>query len=710
MARARTSARRLESDVCSVARWRLVLGLLLTRVALTRSQASQTQSASRSPTQTTSTPALVVGNLITVQVQVASKTATAATAVSFVELNTSGVTVRTLAVPSTGASACTLSALASKDQPEGKLFASADYSAFSFACYMAAAGTSSVSTSSSVTRAGAVSVGVNPAAVWPPVTSSQFASQNVYGAAMFDSATDSYYMHGVTGSNAWDVINVGPTGSGTTSVYGTTGSPYPFYAFVIYASTLYASTSTRGIVRIGTTGALPTTSGATVTPVGTTVGGSAETLTSFHFQNSTWLWACTIGGNAGQGVARYILSAPGGTFTNPYTSSGTWQWFASDCLDITGQIEPSGLYFLYWVSPATSGTNTLVYRMGATAGAAATAIATSTFQFRGIKVVGAPVMSLVTPSQAPTPSSSPSSSQALTPSSSQTPSQAPTPSSSRTATSTMTPSVSATWTATPSRTPSPQLGGYIITTVVGVGGVAGATGGGGVPTAALFYGTDGMTYAAGIYFVVDRSGNTVRSVVSGVLATVAGTLGAAASYGGDGNPATAATVRLSAPSGVAGNATRGLLWIADSGNNCVRAVTLGGGVISTFAGSGGGGGSFCGDGGQATSACLSGPTGLLADYSGGLFILDVSLGTGGGRCKAGASRTLKLHPAPPVTPSCRLETTQSASSAPPASSRRWPGLPRRQATLATEDCRRSRACARPAAAHCRTRRAPARPS
>ena len=84
---------------------------------------------------------------------------------------------------------------------------------------------------------------------------------------------------------------------------------------------------------------------------------------------------------------------------------------------------------------------------------------------------------------------------------------------------------------------------------------------------------------------------------------------------GDGGPATAA--ELNAPMSVA-VATDGTLYIADTGNQRIRAVQ--GGTITTFAGSGARG--FTGDGGPATAAALNQPVALALDATGALLVCD----------------------------------------------------------------------------------------
>ena len=58
----------------------------------------------------------------------------------------------------------------------------------------------------------------------------------------------------------------------------------------------------------------------------------------------------------------------------------------------------------------------------------------------------------------------------------------------------------------------------------------------------------------------------------------------------------------------------GNVYIADSGNNRVRKVTVSTGTITTIAGTGSA--SYSGDGGAATSAGLYEPRGVALDSSG----------------------------------------------------------------------------------------------
>jgi sugar lactone lactonase YvrE len=130
--------------------------------------------------------------------------------------------------------------------------------------------------------------------------------------------------------------------------------------------------------------------------------------------------------------------------------------------------------------------------------------------------------------------------------------------------------------------------------------------------------------AAGDLYIADTGNNRVVEITAaGVQTTIAGT--GAAGYSGDGSAATGA--KLSAPTAVAVSAA-GMVFIADTGNNVVRAINTVNGIISTYAG---GGASGCpsalaadtlGDGCPATQATLKAPAGLTVAANGDLFIAD----------------------------------------------------------------------------------------
>src|SRR5208282_5166982 len=106
--------------------------------------------------------------------------------------------------------------------------------------------------------------------------------------------------------------------------------------------------------------------------------------------------------------------------------------------------------------------------------------------------------------------------------------------------------------------------------------------------------------AAGDLYIADSGNNRIREVAasSGVITTVAGN--GSPGYGGDGGPATVA--ELFGPNSVALDSS-GNLYIADLRNNRIREVTASTGNISSIAGDSSVG--YGGDGGPATGATLN---------------------------------------------------------------------------------------------------------
>lgn len=146
-------------------------------------------------------------------------------------------------------------------------------------------------------------------------------------------------------------------------------------------------------------------------------------------------------------------------------------------------------------------------------------------------------------------------------------------------------------------------------------GVAGFSGDGGPGLLAQMRQPRGITRdAAGNIFIADAGNHRVRRMSAGTITTVAGN--GTAGFSGDGAAATAA--QLNFPHGLALHPD-GSLLIADSTNNRIRLVVLGGN-ISTFAGTGAVGPG--GDGGAATAAQLSIPLGLSFDSNTNLFFAD----------------------------------------------------------------------------------------
>ncbi len=154
-----------------------------------------------------------------------------------------------------------------------------------------------------------------------------------------------------------------------------------------------------------------------------------------------------------------------------------------------------------------------------------------------------------------------------------------------------------------------------VTTVAG-GGLKGDAGDGIKPFRAGIcepYGVE--IYKNGELLIVDRGNHKIRRIDSrGVLRTEAGT--GVSGYAGDNGPAKEAM--LCKPSGVAAGPDN-CLYIADTGNHCIRKIDNEG-IITTFAGGGTEG--YEGDGGKARTARLRRPGGVVTDGKGNIYTND----------------------------------------------------------------------------------------
>jgi hypothetical protein len=159
-----------------------------------------------------------------------------------------------------------------------------------------------------------------------------------------------------------------------------------------------------------------------------------------------------------------------------------------------------------------------------------------------------------------------------------------------------------------------QLRLGVIYTEAGTG-AADTTGDGGLAIAAAFNAPKGLAIDSfGNLYVADTGNNRVREITApGFVAGVAG-VGGAAGYSPDG---IASTISLSAPTSVAVDAS-GQLYIADSGNHRVGLVS--GGNFITVAGTGSKAGSS--DNALSTSGTLYGAKGVALDNAGNLYIAD----------------------------------------------------------------------------------------
>ena len=160
-----------------------------------------------------------------------------------------------------------------------------------------------------------------------------------------------------------------------------------------------------------------------------------------------------------------------------------------------------------------------------------------------------------------------------------------------------------------------------IRTVAGTSYSNGFSGDGSAATSSSvkFRGPIGLAYQSGILYIADSNNHRVRAISSGGIITTAVGSGDCTLYQcssgltGDGGPATSA--QLNYPGGLSVNDN--ILYIADTNNHRIRAVSLATFFISTLAGSG----SRIGDGGPATLANLASPFGVAASGN-GVWIAD----------------------------------------------------------------------------------------
>ena len=156
----------------------------------------------------------------------------------------------------------------------------------------------------------------------------------------------------------------------------------------------------------------------------------------------------------------------------------------------------------------------------------------------------------------------------------------------------------------------------VVTTFAGKLGVAGTANG--IGTTAQFNSPSGLAFdKSGNLFVSDTANHTIRKITpAGVVITFAGVAGSGGFLDG-----AAGGALFCSPLGIA-VWTNGNVFVADSGNHCIRKIS--GGVVSTFAGSPQVWGSANGTG---TNAQFNGPCGLKFDSNGILFVSDANNNT-----------------------------------------------------------------------------------
>ncbi|MBZ5620847.1 MAG: hypothetical protein LAQ69_19280 [Acidobacteriia bacterium] len=154
-----------------------------------------------------------------------------------------------------------------------------------------------------------------------------------------------------------------------------------------------------------------------------------------------------------------------------------------------------------------------------------------------------------------------------------------------------------------------------LTRIAGTGRY-GVSGDGGPALKAQLAFPDGVAVdAAGNVYVTDRAVHVIRRIsTGGTISTFAGT--GTSGFSGDGGPA--ANAQFNGPTGLAFDSA-GNLYIADTGNSCIRKISTDGTIV-TFAGTNAN--NYGGDGGPARLADLNGPEGVAADLAGNLYIAD----------------------------------------------------------------------------------------
>ena len=173
-----------------------------------------------------------------------------------------------------------------------------------------------------------------------------------------------------------------------------------------------------------------------------------------------------------------------------------------------------------------------------------------------------------------------------------------------------------TWTSSQSaQVTTDRCGGAVV--LFAGNGTNAFAGDGGAATAASLSAPNLMDEAPdGRVFIADTGNNRIRVVATnGTITTFAGGgANTACSYTG-----TATGLSLNAPQGVAVDGS-GNVYIADTGNNCIRRIDPSGAVTRV---AGGGGATTCGSGNvTASSLSLSGPAGVAVAPNGDVIVAD----------------------------------------------------------------------------------------
>jgi sugar lactone lactonase YvrE len=157
----------------------------------------------------------------------------------------------------------------------------------------------------------------------------------------------------------------------------------------------------------------------------------------------------------------------------------------------------------------------------------------------------------------------------------------------------------------------------VITTVAGTG-EGGSTGDGGPAVRATLLGPRALAFGpSGDLYICLRNDHKVRRIDkrSGLIHTVAGT----GEKGYTGDHGTARQATFNGPKEIAVDSGENI-YLVDTENHCIRRIDAGSGVVTTVAGTGQPGSG--GDGGPATAASLKRPHGACVDGAGNIYIGD----------------------------------------------------------------------------------------
>ncbi|HWW20937.1 MAG TPA: immunoglobulin domain-containing protein [Steroidobacteraceae bacterium] len=180
------------------------------------------------------------------------------------------------------------------------------------------------------------------------------------------------------------------------------------------------------------------------------------------------------------------------------------------------------------------------------------------------------------------------------------------------------------------------LGG-VATTLAGTAGVTGSADGS--ASSASFNAPVGIVFdGMSALYVTDSGNNTIRKVtLDGVVSTVAGSVGTTGSVDGNGSAAS-----FNGPTGIATDGQSNF-YVTDTGNNTIRRVTAAG-AVATIAGTAGVTGTLDGAG---AAAQFNAPQGIASDGAGNLYVADTGNSTIRAITQAGVVTTLAGNPASP---------------------------------------------------------------